>query len=139
MVKTCVRCGESKDIEMFAKGSKYNGGRRGTCKKCHSDYVSQYVKDNPHKRSKANPNRKWRRHNLNDEVYSELYSRYNGKCHSCKDRDGINIDHDHACCNGSYSCGKCVRGLLCSQCNTALGLLNDEKEKIENLLLYLSV
>ena len=136
MEKSCIKCGETKDITLFAKGSKYNNGYRGTCKKCHSSYVTQKQKDNPHKR-KANPNRKWRRHGLEDHRYFDLYSKHNGKCHSCKDRDGINIDHDHTCCNGSYSCGKCVRGILCSQCNTALGLLNDERNKIISLLEYI--
>lgn len=27
------------------------------------------------------------------------------------------LDHDHDCCLGSPSCGKCIRGVLCSPCN----------------------
>jgi hypothetical protein len=34
----------------------------------------------------------------------------------------IYVGHDHGCCpDEKKSCGKCIRGLLCRNCNTALG------------------
>ena len=32
------------------------------------------------------------------------------------------IDHNHGCCPGKGSCGKCVRGILCRRHNLGLGL-----------------
>jgi hypothetical protein len=138
MTKVCNRCNVEKELEAFAKGSKYVDGRRNYCKQCHSSYVVNYVKENPEKRSKDHPHRKFKRHGLTPDVYYSLLNQYSGKCHSCKQRDGNNIDHDHACCPGSYSCGNCVRGLLCNQCNTALGLLGDDLQKINSLIGYIS-
>jgi hypothetical protein len=138
MTKTCIKCNQEKEIDLFAKGGKYADGRRNYCKQCHSNYVTGYIKNNPSKRSKQNPDRKFKRHGLSEEKYINLLNMHNAKCHACKERDAINIDHNHSCCSGSYSCGNCVRGLLCSQCNTALGLLGDDLQKINNLIGYLS-
>lgn len=53
-----------------------------------------------------------------------------GKCDLCGTTTpgGRNwhIDHDHACCTGPYQCGKCVRGLLCANCNLGLGYIPED-------------
>ena len=143
MIKTCNKCGEQKEIILFAKGKKYKNGYRNICKKCHTDYMIDYYKNNQDKRqekikmnSGKTPN--WRRHKISEIKYLEMFNLYDGKCHSCKDRIAINIDHDHSCCSSARSCGECVRGILCNQCNAALGLLNDDTNKINKLLEYIN-
>jgi hypothetical protein len=47
----------------------------------------------------------------------------------------ICIDHDHACCpDEKRSCGKCIRGLLCSGCNRALGIIESKYEMAQAYL-----
>jgi hypothetical protein len=65
-----------------------------------------------------------------------------GRCDCCGSVDpgskaGWHVDHDHACCPSSKSCGKCVRGLLCSRCNVALGMCDDSPDRLRALLRYL--
>src|SRR5690625_6229484 len=38
------------------------------------------------------------------------------------------VDHDHSCCPGTKSCGRCVRGILCDRCNTAIGTLGEDRK-----------
>jgi hypothetical protein len=47
------------------------------------------------------------------------------------------VDHDHACCPGRKSCGKCVRGLLCNGCNAALGLAAEDPKVLRTLADYI--
>lgn len=47
------------------------------------------------------------------------------------------VDHDHRCCEGTYSCGKCVRGFLCFSCNAAAGMLRESPTTAERLAAYL--
>lgn len=49
----------------------------------------------------------------------------------------LKIDHDRSCCAGHESCGRCVRGLLCSNCNRALGLFGDDPDVITAAVMYL--
>lgn len=50
----------------------------------------------------------------------------------------ISVDHDHACCPGNYSCGQCVRGFLCSSCNSGLGWMKDSVPGLYASVAYLT-
>lgn len=63
---------------------------------------------------------------LSPDEYRELQEYQNGRCYVCRRATGktkaLAVDHDHACCPGDKSCGRCVRGVLCSPCNyTVIG------------------
>lgn len=59
-------------------------------------------------------------------------------CMMCGKWKATQVDHDHACCKGPYSCGKCVRGLLCGRCNGLLGRIADSTELLRNGIRYLN-
>ncbi len=65
-----------------------------------------------------------RLHHLPIRRFHQLLRDQGDACAICKDPFGETIpciDHDHRCCPGSNSCGKCVRGLLCRGCNIMMG------------------
>lgn len=77
------------------------------------------------------------RYNLPPEVYRALLAQQNGLCAICQRWRANSVDHDHKCCDGPFSCGKCVRGLLCRTCNTILGRWRDDAETFLRAAQYL--
>jgi len=82
-----------------------------------------------------------KKYNFTMEKYSILEKSQNGVCKICgeaeKYKKRLSIDHDHSCCPGYGSCGKCIRGLLCSNCNRILGQVNDDKVLLQKMIDYL--
>ena len=68
------------------------------------------------------------RYGITLEEYDSILS---GGCCVCGTQENLCCDHDH-------KTGK-VRGCLCKKCNSALGLLNDDIQIVQNLLRYLEV
>ena len=87
------------------------------------------------KRSKAS---KWSRikkeYGITEEDFNKLINLQNNKCSICKgelNNKNTHIDHCH-------KTGK-VRSLLCNKCNQAIGLFNENLEKIESAINYLRI
>lgn len=97
------------------------------CTKCKTE--------NQHKRTV-------KKHGISYDQYLDMLSSQNNKCKICENEEKssksrLSIDHDHSCCPGENSCGKCVRGLLCSNCNMSLGNAKDSIEILEKMIEYL--
>lgn len=86
-----------------------------------------------------------RAHNLKKksltvEQYMDMSQKQGHVCMICKKKDPhkrLSVDHDHSCCAGDSSCGKCIRGLLCSYCNKTLGMVNDDVNVLQDMIDYL--
>lgn len=82
-----------------------------------------------------------KKYNLTRDDYVDLEKSQNGVCKICGEaeskRKRLSIDHDHSCCDGPTSCGKCIRGLLCFRCNSILGQARDNKELLQTMIEYL--
>ena len=101
---------------------------------------------------KANPDKSRKEnlkfnHKISIEKYNLMLKEQDGKClcgrvetvidHRTKKPRALSVDHDHKCCPGNRSCGKCVRGLLCQSCNMGLGKFHDDPELLEKFAAYL--
>lgn len=93
--------------------------------------VKEYWQANPRVRK----NQRLRQYNITIEEYEEMLEAHGHKCAICGYSDKSSpkffpmVDHDHAS-------GK-VRGILCSNCNTAIGKMKDNPELLKRAAEYL--
>jgi hypothetical protein len=71
--------------------------------------------------------------------YAALKAAQGGSCAICQRATGktkaLAVDHEHSCCPGKTSCGRCVRGILCGPCNQLIGRL--PKGSLQRAIAYL--
>lgn len=137
--KECARCRRWVPEEGFGFSSKSFDGLRGECKECRK---AVYKVKNPTTPKEHVPTAKSLSNHGKDRGWFE--TTFNGqgrKCAICESptptKKGWSLDHDHSCCPGGKSCGECVRGILCSNCNTSLGLMKENIEALTKMIDYL--
>lgn len=67
---------------------------------------------------------------------SQEFKCANTKCGAAVDLTSP-IDHDHSCCKGKASCGRCIRGILCGNCNFGMGSFRDSPNLLRGAIEYL--
>lgn len=128
----CVNCNKRGNLPPKTR-------RDGTCNKCMSklDLENNTRCSYCRKRQSKDSHLK-RRYGISIEVWEEILSSQGMVCKICSlDSPRFTVDHDHKCCNGFKTCGKCIRGIICENCNRALGLVKDNIDVLNKMIIYL--
>ena len=134
--KTCTKCGITKDINDFYKrgGKTSPNTRHNHCKECTKNRVAKTYWNDP---SVYQNNHLKRNYGITLNEYNQMLTEQNNQCAVCHTTDPggkhgkFVIDHCH-------STNK-IRGVLCNNCNTALGLVGDNVDTLHKMINYLGI
>ncbi len=122
----CPDCETSKPLREFPKNRSTSTGYGDYCKPCHNTRG----RENRMKNHGSTRNYHLKgRYGITADDYDRLFDAQRGLCAGCWKAPAAHVDHDHAT-------GK-VRGLLCFNCNQALGNSRDDIEVLRRLVNYL--
>ena len=137
--KTCTVCKESIGLDNFHKDNQTKDGHASRCKPCNLAYNKAYRE----KKGKAAMTKLRFKSSIKQlygityEEYEAMLEKQNGQCAICGTTDpSAQNNRQHFCVDHCHTTGQ-VRGLLCDQCNTALGKFKDNINYLENAITYL--
>lgn len=153
LTKRCSHCKEQVPQSNFTKNRNSKDGLGSRCLPCnrlmakkHYDQNSDKIKEYHRNYRVENKDRlkEYRaskrsydlekNYGITQEDYEVLLEKQNGVCAICKQNrpykgEFMCVDHDHT--TGA------VRGILCSNCNKAIGLLQDSPDLLKSAIEYL--
>lgn len=136
-MKTCTICKKEKPLEEFTTDSRMRDGRLNQCHTC----LAARLKKNRRERRYAKPTSEYARkarlksvYGITPKEYNDLFIAQEGRCAICGRHQSeflrnFAVDHNHE--TGQK------RGLLCINCNTAIGNLRDDTELLKKAIAYL--
>ena len=131
-MKLCKKCNTTKPTTEFYTNNASRDKLTQYCKSCCKDAERDYHKRNPSKKKFRN-----RRHMLvngspiSDSIFNKMLENQSGNCGICETKMELPcIDHDHR--TGE------VRMLLCQQCNSIIGMANDDVDRLQKSIAYLN-
>jgi hypothetical protein len=133
----CNRCKETKPTTEFFRESKFKRGFRYACKDCERPARATHRKKPENIKRATESRRRWVRktlYNFPQELYEQRLEEQGNVCAICgTDNPGgrgqFHADHDHV--------KNQPRGVLCHNCNVALGNFKDNPEILRAAVEYL--
>lgn len=139
-MKWCPDCQVQKPFSDFPKNKATQDGYAAYCKPHHNERGKASLGRN----GGAKNYHLRRRYQMDALAWQSMVDYQFGTCaNPACDNEPTQVDHDHACCDFNPTkteqptCGCCTRGILCLQCNSALGQVKDNEKLLEGLIEYL--
>ena len=114
-MRRCYRCGLTKPDDEFVKNRASPTGFHIHCKPCHLDQTRESTRK--HHGTDSQRQRR-RRYGLDNPQIAWMVLQQGGGCAICSGLTATHVDHNHRT-------GR-VRGVLCFNCNNALGHFGDD-------------
>ena len=136
--KTCTKCKVEKPITEYIKRKGYKDGIFSWCKDCHREYDRTWRKNmEPTKKKETGRKNKLKQsYGITVEQYNEMLKAQNHKCAICE-KDETEVHRNRLFVDHCHNTGE-IRGLLCNNCNTAIGHLKDSVEITLKAATYLT-
>jgi hypothetical protein len=121
LTSACTACLRRQDARRHVLHRDQANAKRARYRKAHPDHLARTRR----------AEQLWQRYRMRLSDYEAMLEAQGGVCARCGkpervERGGrvipLSVDHDHDCCPGRNSCGKCVRQLLCVSCNLKVGV-----------------
>jgi recombination endonuclease VII len=132
--RECTGCGVYKAWDAYWRSNTghHIRGRVSRCIECQDPTAAQA----------AMRRYKLRRHHITEEQIAHLIELDGDVCALCGgdqqiEAADLDLDHDHECCPGPFSCGKCIRGRLCRSCNRLVGRIEAAGFTLDQLAVFL--
>lgn len=151
-MKKCSNCKKELNDECFGKSKKLLSGLRSRCKRCDTEIAKEIYR----RKSRGLPlisetkvnihpgklgSKEYVRsaalkqnYNITKDDYDKLYNKQKGRCEICKTHQSdlnktLSVDHNHS--------NNKIRGLLCQNCNSVLGLCKEDVDILLNTIDYI--
>ena len=134
----CYHCKEYRPDSDFPKDRSRPCGLSHRCRKCNTIHqakmmANRRVREGEGYRIRQRKYELMRYYGLTEKQYEDMFIKQKGVCAICgmspKKNGWLAVDHCH---DTGY-----FRGLLCRRCNSAIGLLDDNCEKVQSAANYL--